>query len=106
MTVEITSYTVVNGIAKIYAIDCSEERLQMIERNRYDDGDVRELTFIFDPSNDKKAFDYLYFWLKKQKATRLAKTIGEALTATIGTVTSISGRYLERYWKVSLFKYK
>ena len=97
MTVEITSYTVLDGVAKIHAIDCSEEHLQMIERRRFDDGFERELTFIFDPMTDKKSFDYLYFWLKKQKATREAKTIGQALTAVVGTITTISGRYLERY---------
>ena len=96
MTIEITSYSVTNGVAKIFAIDNSEEHLQMIERNRYDDGDVRELIFVFDPSNDKKAFTYLYNWLKSQKVTVGAKTIGQALTSTVGTITSLSGRYLER----------
>ena len=96
MTIEITSYSVVGGVAKIFGTDCSEEHLQMIERRRFDDGFERELTFIFDPVNDKKAFDYLYYWLKKQKVTREAKTFGEALTAIVGTITTISGRYLER----------
>ena len=96
MTIEITSYTVLDGVARIYGTDCSEEHLQMIERNRCDDGSERELVFIFDPRSNKKDFDYLYYWLKNQKATREAKTVGQALTAVVGTITTISGRYLER----------
>ena len=96
MTVEITSYTVVDGVARIYGTDCSEEHLQFIERNRADDGFEQEVIFVFDPKSDKKAFNYLYKWLKSQKVTVGARTIGEALTATIGTITSISAWYRER----------
>ena len=96
MTVEITSYAVSNGVARIYATDCSEEHLQILERNRIDEGFEQELTFIFDPKSDKNSFNYLYKWLKGQKATAGARTIGEALAATVGTVTTISGWYRER----------
>lgn len=96
MTVEITNYSIVNGVAKIFANDVSEEHLQLIERNRVDDGFEQELIFVFDPKTDKKAFNYLYNWLKSQKVTVGASTIGEALTATIGTITTISGWYRER----------
>ena len=93
MTVEITSVSLVRGIVTIQAIDCSEENLQRLKRER-DDGFEKELTFVFDThmSND---FVYLRKWLLRQKATKGAKTWGEALDAVTGTITTISGKFLE-----------
>lgn len=93
MTVEITGYAFGQGFLKLYATDVSERRLQMIERNRYDDGAEKELEFIFLREN----YNYLYGWLKRQKAVKAAmpKTLGEAVRSTLGIVTNISGKYLE-----------
>lgn len=95
MDVEILSYEVKDGIVKIQAIDVSEQNLQRLERLR-DDGQERELEFVFDTFK-KGDYKYLRGWLKKQKATREAKTWGEALTAIIGSITVINGRY--RSWQ-------
>ena len=93
MTVEIISVEVKEGVVAIQAIDCSEENLQRMERLR-DDGFERELNFLFDT---KKSGDYVYLrkWLQSQKATNGARTWGEALRAIYGTVTTISGKFLE-----------
>lgn len=93
MTVEITGCTFGKGFVRIYATDCSERHLQMIERNRYDDGDEKELEFVF----PRESYNYLYGWLKRQKSVKTAapKTLGDAVRATLGIVTNISGKYLE-----------
>ncbi len=93
MTVEITGYTFGKGFLKLYATDVSERRLQMIERNRYDDGSEREIGFVF----PRESYNYLYGWLRRQKVVRESepKTLGEAVRATLGIVTNISGKYLE-----------
>ncbi len=93
MTVEIVGYEFGKGFLKIYATDCGERRLQILERNRYDDGSEQELEFLF-PRNSYK---YLYGWLKRQKSvkTGFPKTLGDAVRLTVGTVTSISGKYRE-----------
>lgn len=91
MTVEITHVSLNQGIVTITAIDCSEENLQRMERNR-DDGFETEINFVFDTHCEK---DYLYFssWIRRQKVTRSAKTWGEALNAIQGIITTISGMY-------------
>lgn len=91
MLIEITGVSLENGIVRIYGTDCSEENLQRIERIR-DDGFEEEITFLIDTTQAKEQLQ-LYRWLKHQKATRKAKTYGEALQATIGTITTISGKY-------------
>ncbi len=94
MTVEITSATMDQGVIIIEAIDCRDETLQRIERYR-DDYIVRELTFVFDTKNDQKAFRYFIHWLKDQRAVKGCRTYGDAFRSIIGTITDISGRYLE-----------
>lgn len=93
MTVEITGYSFENHECHLYATDVDEMRLQRLERNRYDEGHERELEFIF----DRDAYKYLYSWLKRQKTVKSAepKTLGDAVRATLGSITTISGKYLE-----------
>lgn len=93
MTVEITGYSFIAGECHIFANDVDERHLQQLERNRYDDGSERELEFIF----TKEDYRYLYAWLKRQKPVKKAApdTFGEAVTALIGSITTISGKYLE-----------
>ncbi len=93
MTVEITSVSIDDRIVTINAIDVSEENLQHMERIR-DDGDEHEVAFTFDLRR-KYPNIYLNKFLHRQKAVREAKPklLIEALNATVGTVTSINGKY-------------
>lgn len=93
MTVEITGYAFQDGELHLFATNVDERHLQQVERNRYDDGSEQELEFIF----TKESFKYLYNWLKRQKAVQKAepKTFGDAVRATLGIITTISGKYLE-----------
>lgn len=43
-----------------------------------------------------KGRNQLYSWLKKQKATYGAKTLGDALRAIIGTKVFVNQRFIER----------
>lgn len=95
MLVEIVSTQLKDGIVKMSAIDCSEENLQRLERIR-DDGIEKEVEFLFDTHNRKCCRDF-YKWMKSQKAVSQAGTWGEALSAVVGTVTTISNRY--RVWE-------
>ena len=94
MTVEITSATIQNRIVEIEAIDVSEEHLQHIKRYR-DDGFERELLFTFDLC-DRWQNSYIYRFLHQQKIVkeRNPSLLIDALQCTVGTVTSISGKYL------------
>lgn len=94
MMIEVTSTMIEKGVVAIYAVDCSEENLQRMERIR-DDPFEKELTFKFDTRNDTVSFEYLRKWLHRQKATKGCATYGEALKSIYGTVTTISGKYLE-----------
>lgn len=93
MTVEITGYTFGQGFVKIYANDVGERHLQILERNRYDEGSEKELEFLF----PRSSYGYLYGWLKRQKSVKDAapKTLGDAVKSTLGIVTTLSGKYLE-----------
>lgn len=84
----------VTQVAYIEGVDCSELNLQRLERTR-DYDNPREITFTFDTRN-RKDFYYFRNWLKRQKATRDAKTYGEALHSIQGTFATISSRY--RNW--------
>lgn len=86
MTVEVTGYAFKDGELHLFATDVDE-------RNREDDGSERELEFIF----DKESLDYLYKWLHRQKAVKKAtpQKLKEAVAATLGTICTISGKYLE-----------
>lgn len=94
MTIEIQDVIVKKGIVRIIAIDCSEENLQKLERLR-DDCYQKELQFVFDTRGNKSDCRYLTYWLHQQKATAGCKTFGEAFYRIIGTITTISGKYLE-----------
>ena len=94
MLIEISGEALNKGIVSIFGMDVSEENLQRIERNRFDDGE--EITFIFDTRNERVQQDFCR-WLKQQKAARGKTTYGEALRATVGTIVYISGRY--RSWE-------
>lgn len=93
MTIEVTGFSFQNGELHLFGTDVDERHLQMVEGNRWDDDRERELEFVF----TKESFKYLVTWLSKQKAVKKAepKTIGDAVRATLGTVTTISGKYLE-----------
>jgi len=93
MTIEIISVSVSQGVVTIQAIDCSDENLQRMQRTR-DDGFEKEISFIFD-TRRKSDYEYLRKWLHQQKATKGAKTWGDALHSIYGTVTTISGKFLE-----------
>ena len=94
MTIEITHASIENHLVRILANDVSEEHYQRILRTR-DDFDERELEFIFD-LDDKRQYRYLYRFLKGQKAVQRSKPkyLREALNATIGTVTDLSGAFV------------
>ena len=94
MTIEITSVKLSHGVFTIKAIDCSEEHLQYMERCR-DDGFEKQLEFVFDTTS-RQQFPYFRKWMKEQKAAKQAITWGDALSAIIGTVTTINGKY--RVW--------
>lgn len=93
MTITVTGYSFKDGELHLFGTNSDDYNLQRIERNRYDDGSEQELEFIF----TKDDFDYLYKWLKRQKAVSKADahTVGDAVRATLGIVTTISGKYLE-----------
>lgn len=95
MTVEIQSVGLKNGIVTISAVDCSEEHLQYLERNR-DDGVEKEIQFSFD-TRCHSHYLALRSWLKHQKAAGQSDTWGEALASVVGIVTTINGKY--RVWE-------
>ena len=94
MTIEITHASIDHHTVRILANDVSEEHYQRILRTR-DDFDIRELEFVFN-LDDKRQYRYLYRFLKQQKAVQKAKPrhLHEALHATIGTVTDLSGAFV------------
>ncbi|MBR1634774.1 MAG: hypothetical protein IJ682_06910 [Lachnospiraceae bacterium] len=96
MTIEITHTSIENHTVRILANDVSEEHYQRILRTR-DDFDLRELEFVFD-LEDMRQNRYLYRFLKRQKAVQNAqpKYLHEALHATLGTVTNLSGTFINR----------
>lgn len=93
MTVEITGYSFKTGECHLFAIDVDERHLQQVERNRYDDGFERELEFVF----TRDEYHYFYKWLQRQKVVKETKpkTVGEAVKSILGSITTISGKYLE-----------
>lgn len=96
MTIEITDISLdEEHVVTIEGIDVSEEHLQRLERIR-DDGFERELTFRIDTAGPENRTSRKYFhtWIHRQKATKSCSTYGEALRAVVGTVTTISGKYL------------
>jgi hypothetical protein len=115
MRIEITSWTFKKINEKmayitIEGIDVSETRLEELERNRIDDYNIREVTFVFESNKD---IAYLAHWLNSQKAVRDARakspkqipnpkpytgTRGcisweEAFEAIRGTITTINSKY-------------
>ena len=94
MECEILGYEIKNKVVMITAVDVSEEHLQKVERNREDDFQ-RELEFTF---TNKQALAYLTHWLHSQRIIKTAKpaTWGEALSSVVGTITNLSGKYLNR----------
>ena len=96
MTIEITHTSIAGHKVRILANDVSEEHYQRMLRTR-DEFDIRELEFIFDLDN-RIENRYLYRFLKNQAAVKRAhpKYLHEALHATIGTVTDLSGAFINR----------
>lgn len=94
MVVEITS-SFINNKSKVLVIEghnTDDLHLQGLERGR-EDRDPETLKFIFDTTNPDVQ-KYIVNWLHRQKVTKGSKTYGEAVRAVVGTVTSISGRYI------------
>ena len=94
MTIEITHTSINNHIVTILANDVSEEHFQRMQRTR-DYFDIRELEFTFDLDNPIE-YHYLRRFLKRQKAVISARPryLHEALRATVGTVTDLSGAFV------------
>ena len=93
MMIEITGASVdKDKVIEITGIDVSEEQLQKMEDTR-DDGNERELRFLFD-TKDKKICFYICKWLHSQKAAAGSKTYHDAFNAIVGTIVSLSGKYL------------
>lgn len=90
LTVEITAAIVKNGIVVISCIDCSEENLNRIMRNRDDGGFQRTFDIIID-TKEARGLNALRKWLKRQACTKGMKTWGDALHALCGTVTETYG---------------
>lgn len=90
MTIEITAVVLYDGIVTISCIDCSEENLNRIMRNRDDGGFQKELQIVID-TKIKWQRNALRIWLKKQSCTEGKKTWGDALHSLIGTVTETYG---------------
>ena len=99
MTIEITDIRITDrelGTVRMTAIDCSEEHAQYFERYR-DDGFEKEVIYEWN-TKDSKQFYWFRWWLKHQKATKDAKTCGEAMKKVVGSIVeSPSGRY--RVWE-------
>lgn len=91
MLVEINGYSFINKELHLFVTDCSEYNLQRIERR--DDGFEREFELVF----TSKDLDYLYSWLRTQKVVKKARpqTLKEAISLTLGTVATISGKYAQ-----------
>lgn len=104
MDIEIISVEIKKGIVMITGIDVSDENLRRMERMK-DDGMQTEVTFCFD-SHQSKDLQYLYNWLKRQKAAKGATTWGEALHKTIGTITVIAKKYRSWLFPAPLFIYE
>lgn len=96
MTVEITGYSIQDGIVTIEADNCDELNYQRLQRIR-NDYIQRTIEFVFD-TREKNDFLYLRNFLKRQKNVKEQKpaTWDEALRAVTGTVVQISGKYLNR----------
>lgn len=96
MDVEIISTNLEQGILQIFCLDVSEEHLRRLERMR-DDAYEEEILFCFD-TKDPKDLSYLRTWLKNQKATKEARTWGEAIQSIVGTITVLPRRYRATSW--------
>lgn len=90
MTVEITAAVIKNGIVTISCIDCSEENLNRMMRNRDDGGFQITFDIIID-TKEAQGLNALRKWLKRQACTKDKKTWGDALQALRGTVTETYG---------------
>lgn len=92
MLIEITNVTLhkTTKVLVIDGIDVTKTRdLAKVERAR--DIEIhRELVF---DTKDKPQFDYITKWLRRQNITKGCKTYGEALQATVGTITQIRSWY-------------
>lgn len=98
MTIEITSTWIKDGIVEIEAIDCSEQNLDYLMRNKTDSGYETEVKFLID-TKDKKAFTNLRRWMLKQDCVAGKKTWGDALASLLGKVTDSSGIGQYRVWE-------
>lgn len=94
MTIELTSYTLKDGILELYGIDIEESQRRAIEQERYDD--MEETRFVFD-TTDKKVFQYIRSVLWRsilQKKLTVPKTYGEAIKSLLGSYIILQRKYI------------
>ena len=97
MTIEVISTEICSGVVVITAINASEERLQMIERNRIEEDRMQTLTGAFDTTQPRE-FYACRRWLRAQSVTRGAHTWGEALESIVGRVFGTCPPYKYRVY--------
>lgn len=94
MTIELSSYTLKNGVLELYGIDIEESQRRAIEQERFDD--MEETKFVFD-TTDKKQFDYIRSVLWRnilQKKIMVPKTYGEAIKSLLGSYITLQRKYV------------
>lgn len=94
MTIELSSYTLKNGVLELYGIDIEESQRRAIEQERFDD--MEETKFVFD-TTDKKQFDYIRSVLWRnilQKKIIVPKTYGEAIKSLLGSYITLQRKYV------------
>ena len=90
MLIEVTGYSLKDGVITFFGTDCSELNITRLERLRSDD-QPRELEFVFDThkvSHRKR----LVSWLKSQEVTKRNQpaTWRVAPRGVIGTITELN----------------
>lgn len=94
MTIELSSYTLKNGVLELYGIDIEESQRRAIEQERFDD--MEETKFVFD-TTDKKQFDYIRSVLWRnilQKKIIVPRTYGEAIKSLLGSYITLQRKYV------------
>lgn len=101
MDIEIAAVAIKNkGIVEIEGYDPSEQNMRYCEEKgispktmlfRFNTISIVKKSYGYDRLTDRA---YLDKWLHRQKTTSGARTYGEALRSTLGTIVTISGNLL------------
>lgn len=94
MTIELSSYTLVNGVLELYGIDIEESQRRAIEQERFDD--MEETKFVFD-TTDPETFKYIRSVLWRhilQKKLPVPKTYGNAVRSLLGSYITLQKKYV------------